>query len=80
MAEVLTVEHEDAGGELLRGRLVDQLDPPLAVSGARSIVSSAGLKSSTRKSSGTSTCLGVRPPRSTLSELAITSIPPMPWM
>ena len=32
-------------------------------------------KSSTRKSSGTSTYLGVRPPRSTLSELAINSIP-----
>ena len=35
----------------------------------------AGVKSSTRNSSGTSTCLGVSPPRSTLSELAITSTP-----
>ena len=32
-------------------------------------------KSSTRSSSGTSTCLGVSPPRSTLSELAMISTP-----
>ena len=32
----------------------------------------SGVKLSTLSSSGTSTCLGVRPPRNTLSELAIT--------
>ncbi|COY26258.1 Uncharacterised protein [Mycobacterium tuberculosis] len=43
--------------------------------GGRSRAFGVGAKSSTRNNSGTSTCLGVSPPRNTLSELAITSTP-----
>ena len=58
--------------ELRRRRVIDEFHSVPGDSG-RSAASVVGVKSSIRNSSGASTCFGVRPPRSTLSELAITS-------
>ena len=64
--------HLAAGeAELGGGRLVDGLR---RAAGLRTVTGPA-VKSSTDSSSGTSTCFGVSPPRSTLSELAIISTP-----
>ena len=62
-------------GELRRGRGIAP-DPRGRLLAARSVRRNPGVKSTTRRSSGTSMCFGVSPPRITLSELAMISTPP----